>query len=260
MRRLSAILAGAVSVIAFTQIASAADLPRKAPAYAPLPPAVYNWSGLYIGGYVGWAHNKNTTTDITGEEYLGATPTPGAQLSLSDSAIFGGGTIGYNFQIGPWVLGPEFEFGVLGNDKLVVVNNDDGLYVDYGYYGVLAGRIGYAFDRTLLYAKGGFAFAKIKSAGGEFDGFGLEDDGGKWGFDGNEAGIGEKTRYGWALGAGVEHAFAFAPNWSVKLEYLYMDFGTKEYDTLQATGEPFSFKDHVHTVKLGLNYRFAFAR
>jgi outer membrane immunogenic protein len=215
--------------------------------------SAYDWSGVYVGVFGGWAHNRTTATDITGEEYGGGTA--GATLSLSDDGLIGGVTAGFNFQNGSWVFGPEVELGWASNDKTVVENGDDGLYTEYGLYGAVTGRIGYAANRTLFYGKGGLAFATIKSAGGEFDGVGNEGDNGKWGFDGNEAGFGDETRYGWTIGGGVEHAFT--DQWTIKAEYLFADFGSETYfDLLGENDEPFAFDDQLHTIKIGLNYQF----
>lgn len=205
-----------------------------------------NWSGAYIGGYVGWGHADTKATDLTGEEY----GPPGATMSLSENGVIGGLTLGYNFQRGAIVFGPEAELGFADINRL----RDDegsGLLTDYrGIAGSLALRLGYAFGPSLLYAKSGLAFAKIRSGGGEYDGPGS----GQWGFDTNEAGLGDKTRFGWMIGAGVEHMIG--ANWSIKLEYTFSDFGTKTYTDPDGTGADFKFDDRLHSAKVGLNYRF----
>jgi len=212
----------------------------------------YDWSGVYVGVFGGWAHSRTKATDITGEEYGGGTP--GAQLSMNDDGFTVGATLGYYFQNGSWVFGPEVELGWVSNDK-TFAEEDDGLFTEYGFFGAVTGRVGYAADRTLFYGKGGVAFANMKNAGGEFDGFGNEESGGKWGFDGDEAGFGDETRIGWTIGAGVEHAFA--AQWSVKAEYMFADFGSETYGNIDGDmDEPFSFDNQLHTVKIGLNYQF----
>jgi outer membrane immunogenic protein len=95
--------------------ASAADLPVKAPMIQP--PVAYNWTGFYIGGFVGGAFAAgdssandpfSTAAPFIGP-YLGALP-----ISYSlDSSVIAGGTIGFNYQMGTWVVGPEAEFGYL---------------------------------------------------------------------------------------------------------------------------------------------------
>jgi outer membrane immunogenic protein len=215
--------------------------------------SVYDWSGVYVGAFGGWGHSRTKATDVTGEEYGPA----GSKMSMSDDGFIGGATLGYNFQHGSWVFGPEVELGWISNDKVYVDPEDDdnGLFTEYGFYGAVTGRVGYAANRTLFYGKGGVAFARMKNAGGEFDGAGNEDSDGKWGFDGNEAGFGDEARIGWTVGAGVEHALT--NRWSIKAEYMFADFGSETYGHVDGDmDEPFKFENQLHTVKLGVNYKF----
>src|SRR6267154_1084520 len=108
MHRLSAALIAAVSTIALTQVASAADLPRKAPVYAP-PPPVWSWSGFYIGAHAGWGWGHDPFT----EEFSHGTAMdevefviPSVTVSNVHSHGFVGGfQAGYNQQWGNWVGG-----------------------------------------------------------------------------------------------------------------------------------------------------------
>lgn len=213
----------------------------------------FSWAGGYVGVFGGIAHSRTKVTDVTGEEF----GPPLSTLSMSDTGFVGGVTAGYNFQNGNWVWGPELEMGWASNDRTYVNPNDDeeGILTKYGLFGTATARVGYAMDRTLFYGKAGVAFARIRNAGGEYDGVGDEDSGGKWGFDGNESGFGDETRVGLTIGAGVEHALT--NQWTVKGEYMYADFGTKTYG--HANGNmslPYDFRNHLHTVKIGFNYRF----
>lgn len=234
----------------------AADLPKRSAAPAPAPVLVStpSWAGPYVGMFGGWAGIRNSTTDISGEEYGGSSE--GAKMSLHHSRFFGGATLGYNFQRGAWVFGPEFELGYLIADKTKVINGDDGLLVNYkGLYGFAGARVGYLVtDKALLFAKAGVVGTRIRSAGGEFDGVGDEDDGGYWGFDGTEAAGGAKTRLGFSVGAGVE--VSLSNQWSMKIEYNFKQFANTTYQTIASDVQPFRFSDEVHAVKVGLNYRF----
>lgn len=236
------ILAGTLLLVS-AHDASAADKHVNTPA---------NWAGPYIGAYIGWGHSSTKATDVTGEEF--GDSTPGASLSMGVDGLVGGGTIGYNFQRGSFVFGPEFDFGFATNEDVRVIHGDDGVYTDYDSFGSLALRAGYSFGRALVYVKGGVAMAKIRSGGGEFDGLGDEDSSGKWGFDGDEAGFGHKTRAGWIIGGGIEQMLA--NNWSLKAEYTYADFGSKTYTDLENDGADFKFADKMHNVRIGLNYHF----
>ena len=101
--------------IALTQMASAADLPRKAPVYTPLPPPVFSWTGFYVGGNVGWGWLRDN-----GETFCvnpaGVLNGPGcsAQTATGDQIrgdeFIGGAQAGYNWQINNWVLGVEADF------------------------------------------------------------------------------------------------------------------------------------------------------
>ena len=102
----------------------------------------------------------------------------------------------------------------------------------------LTGRAGLAFDRWLVYGKGGVAWAHEKY------------DTNFYTFPGT-ASLSE-TRIGWTVGAGVE--YAFAPNWSTKLEYNYMDFGTRNVSF--APFRTTEIDQQIHAVKLGINYKF----
>ena len=114
------------------------------------------------------------------------------------------------------------------------------------WLGTVAGRIGYAFNNVLLYAKGGFAFANedyLQSVTGTGVVIALSED---------------ETRTGWMVGAGVE--YGFTPNWSFKVEYNYMDFGADVSNlVIPGTGVIFTAADidqQLHVVKAGINYRF----
>jgi outer membrane immunogenic protein len=117
--------------------------------------------------------------------------------------------------------------------------------IKYGAYGVIAGRLGLAFDRSLLYVKGGAAFADIRNRSYEIGESGLP-------IEVDEDHRVSKTHTGWAVGAGFE--YAFAPNWSGKIEYLHMDFGSVSTRNLE--GDTIRFRNDVDTVKVGVNYRF----
>ncbi len=118
------------------------------------------------------------------------------------------------------------------------------------FLGTVTGRVGWAFDRTLLYVKGGGAVADDRYRATCEVAFG-----------GCAAGAtfsrADQSRWGWLVGAGVE--WAFAPNWSAKLEYNYMDFGRENVNFSGAfAGSTFTDRidQQVHVVKAGINYRF----
>ena len=264
--------------------ALAADLPRKAPAYAPPPPpAAYNWTGCYLGGYVGGAFQSNNGAEFTdlgnttrhsfsgGVSASNIVPSHSWSVGDSDASFIGGGTFGCNWQpVGsPFVLGLEGEFGYLrlsGEtfDPNTLAGTQTTLDVlgsaKVGdWYGMVTGRLGYAFDRVLLYVKGGAAFVRTEaSVLDQCTATGC----GNWLISTSHS----ETVTTWTVGGGVE--WAFAPNWSVKGEYMFIglnnhDFQTSGFATTSSgavvSGGPFVFNhsfDGIHTAKIGLNYKF----
>jgi outer membrane immunogenic protein len=226
--------------------AGAADLPR-APAYrAPEP--VWTWTGFYIGAHAGagWG---------TKHWYAAQPPFQGIdQGSHHVRGLLGGGQIGYNLQTGNWVFGIEVDASAAdlngsGADnffKLVgplnVVSIIDRSHVDA--VGTVAGRFGYAVDRVLGYVKGGGAWARDKYSVSTI----LTPD--------TPFATASETRWGWMGGIGLE--YAFAPSWSVKFEYDYLDLGKKQSTLTGPNFVPFTedIKQTMSLFKFGINYRF----
>jgi len=211
----------------------------KAP--VAVSPAAYNWSGAYIGGHCGGAWGN---TKVTGD--VGAFDEDDLELyKLRPSGFVCGGQFGYNVQNGGWLWGIESDIGYLGLKKSItqIASPDNFVEVKYGAYGTATARLGLVFDRTLLYAKGGAAFARIRNIASDLDGGAIDD---------TDFTVLNKTHVGWAAGAGIE--YGLSPNWSVKFEYLYMDFG-KDTTTNQ-DGDFFTHRNAVHTAKVGLNWHF----
>jgi outer membrane immunogenic protein len=246
MNRLSTALIAAATAIALTQMASAADLPRKAPAYAPPPPpALHNWTGFYIGGHLGAARSKLKTGALVSEA-----GEPDEITTDNNNGYIAGGQLGFNWQFGQWlVLGLEGDLGYLGLENRapfpVGGTPEDEFRTKFGLYGTATGRLGLSFDRLLVYGKGGFVFAKVDHSATDFE-------------DPEESVSFDKTRTGWTAGGGLE--YAFTPNWSAKIEYLYMDFGDLTRPNPGDASESILFDNRVQTVKLGINYKFDWGR
>jgi outer membrane immunogenic protein len=228
------LLAVTLASVAALASANAADLAVKAPVYKA-PPAYYpSWAGLYIGGHVGGAWSSLDVNAFDEDRNT---------FKNNTSGVFGGGTIGYNFQTGNWVYGAEVDLGAMGLshstanpvDSTIISKTSSSFYAD------ATARLGYAFDKTLIYAKGGYAF---------YDGpISITD-------TGNPATSSATGISGWTVGGGVE--YKIAPAWSVKAEYQYFDFGNSGLGIVDSP----AFTDHfdnkltVHTVKGGVNYHF----
>jgi outer membrane immunogenic protein len=255
MTKLNKVLLCTTSMIvaAATQ-AAAADLAYKARPAAVAPVAVYNWNGFYVGGHIGggWGQIDNTSA----APGSGAFPT-GTPFARNDTSGFLGGVQGgFNWQVTNLVLGIEGEYtwtDVKGTatsqstePRFLAVTSTSTTKTDD--IAMVTGRIGYAANDWLLYAKGGWAWAEGGSNGVVKNG------------DVTTSLTSSSTsRDGWVVGAGVE--WGFAPNWSAKLEYNHIDFGSTQLEIVHIPA-PNSFTDSsskIDIVKAGVNYRFNWA-
>jgi outer membrane immunogenic protein len=218
-------------------IASAADLPARMPAKAPVvvaPP--FTWTGFYVGGNLGavWARSEFRETD------------PGP-LGFADTStyvgVIGGVQAGYNWQISNIVLGAEADFDASSATKSVVLLPQGGVETHdmrLSWLATARGRGGLAFDRFLPYVTGGVAFAHLRN---EFTDTGLI-----------SQTIGRNgTATGWTVGGGVE--YAFDRRWSAKAEYLYAKFPDVNVTTVSGP-YTFNFRDSLSIARVGVNYRF----
>jgi len=244
------ILFGTIGIVALglSAPASAADLAArpytKAPIAAPAP--IYTWTGFYLGiqGGGGWGRSNET--------YFFAPNTPafaGTQ-NYDTSGGFVGGVAGYNWQMRAFVVGLEGDYhwaDINGRSSVINVgppNLGDTFATKLRGFGDIKGRVGYAWGPALWFVSGGAAVGDIQHRydaalnGGAANTFVQND----W-------------RWGWTLGTGVE--YMFAPNWSAKVEYNYIDLGksTIQYAAVPATNRS-EWNDTIHTIKAGVNYHF----
>jgi outer membrane immunogenic protein len=273
-------LALTVSIIAFSSAgAFAADLPAKV--YTKAPPIVepvYDWTGFYIGGNVGYSWGRSSDTSSL---------TNGAGTFLFTSAnktnldgVVGGGQIGYNWQIQNWVWGFEADIQgtgekgsraftcpagictpstILGGPLALVVLVPGAavplsLEQKIDWFGTVRGRVGVlATPKVLLYATGGLAYGEVKSSetvAALLTGFSSS-----------------TTNVGYTVGAGVEGVIG--GNWTAKLEYLYVDLGRVSgafATTIPAFGSGtaasgtltsyYSSRVTDNVLRVGVNYKF----
>ncbi|MET0968026.1 MAG: outer membrane beta-barrel protein [Tardiphaga sp.] len=258
-------LLGTAALLALAAPAAAADMaPRTYAKAAPMVSPLYNWSGFYAGIHAGYTFGDRTGVDTTGQAPInvlnvlgGARP---ASVGLDRDGFIGGGQIGYNWQASsPWVWGLEADISYvdINSSRNVVttplsgigaLNNAFGTSMDY--FGTVRGRVGYAWDRTMVYATGGFAYGQVENAAA-FGG-----PAGQLQFVGSN----RDTKTGYTVGGGVEHAWT--GNWTVKAEYLYYDLGdtTVGVNVIPGsggggTGYNSSFSNDGHIVRAGLNYK-----
>jgi len=217
MRNISrSLLASTALCATLASAALAADLPsRKAPPpVVPIVvPPVFTWTGFYLGANIGGIWTRDRVRDLYPNDY-GAIP--GNANTLNLSGVVGGVQAGYNYQFSNSniVVGLEAEFeGASANGKFsyagfrapppLAVHS-----ANMPYFGDLRARVGVAFDRWLPFVTGGVVFASLKNS--------LVDS--TFPFSLNRGG----SATGWALGGGVEYALDM--HWSVKAEYLFMQF------------------------------------
>jgi outer membrane immunogenic protein len=240
------ILLASVGAIAIAGSAFAADLPYRGPppVYLP-PPPIFTWSGLYVGGQIGyaWGTHRVDVDDPTGTIF--------DSVSSSPNGVIGGAHIGYNLQIGQWVAGLEGTVdGTSASGNAFVPNNGITVTTRSTVQGSIRARAGIAFDRVLIYATGGVAFADITNLYNDTTGFTTT-------IPGTSESI-SQTRAGWTVGGGLE--YALTNNWSVRAEYRYSDFG--HFANFPFTGfppaGPLSVSGHLteNQVQAGFSYKF----
>ncbi len=237
MRR---IVTTVLSLLAPTAAALAADLQWPQPAPIQAPP---NWTGFYAGLNAGAAFGASRTAfSIAGFE------PPSFDTSLSGA--IGGAETGYDWQTGGLVLGLAADLeasGLQGRRTAPCIPPLCGAFAasytqTVPWFGTVRPRIGYALGNWLLYATGGYAFARLDTdASAAFGPFYAVDNRGE-------------MRDGWTLGGGAE--IEFAPHWSAKIEYLYLDLGSST--TTFLASPPISSASHLDfsLIRAGLDYRF----
>jgi outer membrane immunogenic protein len=187
--------------------AYAGDLPQRNYNNPQVYRNLFNWTGFYAGVHAGWGWGDSTGGDLSGYAL-------GAQ-------------VGYNYQmVSGLTFGVETDISITGIDGLAA-----GGVFTADYIGTLRGRLGYAFDRVLIYATGGLAYA-----GGDLRVAGLS---------------GDQDHFGYAIGLGIEGMIT--SNVSARLEYLYTDFGSRTYQTV---GGPVGVGFSSSLLRAGVNYRF----
>jgi outer membrane immunogenic protein len=206
------ILMASVGVIALAGMAVAADLPSRAPPPVYLPPVpIFTWTGIYVGGQIGyaWGHQStyfnDTLPPILANSGVGS-------FGFNQSGVIGGAHVGYNLQFNQFVIGLEGDVdGSSLRNSTTVLTPFFGVPATFtsraDVQGSIRGRLGYAWDRLLVYGTGGAAFGGFNTSIST-----------PFGFDSFST-----TRVGWTAGGGLE--YAITNNWSIRGEYRYTDFG-----------------------------------
>lgn len=274
----SSLALGAIAIMAGA--ASAADLPSRKSAPPLFASPAFSWTGFYIGANAGIGFGSNNgnanSVFLPANSVIGSLGTSGTLSTgrggSDDNVFVGGGQLGYNYQLTPGrglVVGIEADLqyvnmrgrngafapgsytfvpttalsnGLAFAPPAATVLTNDGGGMDY--LGTLRGRVGYAFDNVLVYATGGLAYA---------------------GGSGSRGGGDSDGKIGYAAGGGVE--YAFTPNWSAKIEGLYVsiDRGNNRgggavfnaaTNTVVLAGGRSNDRQEIGLVRAGVNYRF----
>jgi outer membrane immunogenic protein len=254
MKRLGLGIAGlGLVALAFAAPALAADLP-VAPAYYPPkgfpPPAIYNWTGVYIGGNVG--------ADLLADRSTQAGPSAVSLTGTANSSpvgIIGGGEVGANYQFSTWVVGVEATFSGTNTSGSGHVTNTAAPPTTNSFtsapqwLATATGRFGFADNDWLFYGKFGAAIMHtgytetILGPGGAAAGSSALND----------------NRTGYVAGAGIE--YALTENVSARAEYDFFGFGSKSYNFStpgNASIVPASIRSSLNELTFGVNYRFTF--
>src|ERR1043165_6809720 len=236
MKRTAAATVGLLALLAGPAIA--ADLPMKAPVAAAVAAPAWNWTGFYIGAHGGgtWGRAEITHSAIpalAGEAFPedAAAVTAASSPLLNPNGYVAGGHAGFNYQTRSFVWGIEGDFsyfrlrassagtfpfpstlagGIIGPPTLTFNTSTE---ISTDWLLTVRPRLGFAAGNALFYTTGGLAVTneKVNQVTGVLNGATFT------------SSISE-TRLGWTVGGGIE--YMLSPNWTIRAEYLHLDFGT----------------------------------
>ena len=251
MKKIAFTFSTAFAALALATAAQAADMTA---------PATYDWTGFYLGANDGISWNNSgvdNNFDVNGDGINDLNN----KIEGDQTAFTAGGIVGYNYQIDQIVLGVEADFNYLGfsdsNSRSVDIIGLDGIDTITGkssfeadWFGTIRGRLGYAIDNVLIYGTGGLAYGHM-SADGKVTASLAGDTVGTW------KGSTDSTNWGWTVGGGMEYGI---DNWSLGLEYLYVDLGSGEWNGNNVLFDGSRLKGDADyafsTVRATVKYRF----
>ena len=230
---------------------------------ADVTPAGYDWTGFYLGANAGIAWNNSS---VDNDFYIEGDRANKLENKIDgdQTAFTAGGLLGYNYQIDQIVLGVEADINYLGfsdSNKRTFLGSGtiDGNPVDTitgksnfeaDWFGTIRGRLGYAFDNVLIYGTGGLAYGHM-SADGKVTASNLGTTVGTF------KGSTDSTNWGWTVGGGAEYGI---DQWSLGVEYLYVDLGDAQWNGNNALFDASTLKGSADyafsTVRATVKYRF----
>ncbi len=230
-----------------------------------------DWRGVYVGGFAGAAWmDRQSATELTGEWNNTANPVnqldrdallPLLNSGMTSTSAIGGAAVGYNWQVHSFLVGVEADYSALdGKNSTTSTITAFNPYrveasTDIDWVATLRGRLGVAFDRSLVYVTGGLAFGE-RSFNQSIV---------QLNFPYIQTGASSSTQAGWVLGAGLEHALDDA--WSFRLQYQHVDLGSESDGSAGVCPSPSVAACAAYTgshkvdfaldsVTAGINYRF----
>jgi outer membrane immunogenic protein len=253
MKRSLTLGIGVLALVGSTFATSAADLGARPIGKAPVvaPPVPFSWTGCYIGGNIG---GKKGSLDA---EATVLAPVPVTLIFTgedSETGFIGGGQVGCQWQSGAFVFGFEGDFDATNLERTFVVPAGlvvppfvagDAFTLSNDWQASIRGRLGWAFDRVLVYATGGVAWANFEATAA---------------LVGLPVVSADKTLTGWTVGGGFE--WGFTPNWSLGVEYRFSQFDGDNFGlgTVTVAGATFPFTVNseleTHEITARVNYRF----
>jgi outer membrane immunogenic protein len=248
MKRLAfavALTVGAASTALAADLPPPAPMPRAPATYVPAVP-YYNWSGFYIGGNLGAGWNSNgSVSDTFGSTFS----------TNSNTQFLGGGQVGVNYEFwGGVVVGAEAMFDWLPNTTNTISVTGAGpaagstasATLNNRWLTTATGKLGYAWDRVLLYGKGGGAWVGTQSPS-------ITVGGTPTSFTGTSS-----NNFGWTAGLGVE--WAFWGNFSARAEWDYIRLQNQNFTvgpgTAFATDVISTNNRSINMFTAGVNYKF----
>jgi len=262
LKKLSLALAASV---ALGGTALAADLPRRT--VAPVAPVmavpVFTWTGFYVGVHAGYGYADNNISTVGNAANTIANVANLARppsLSVDNDGFIGGVQAGYNLQFGALVVGVEADISLSDMSSGVsyaspftfgaaLAGTRSEFTQEMDYFGTVRARVGFAFDRAMIYATGGLAYGEVSANANFFNSAGFLQ------FTGSSS----EVEVGYTLGAGLE--YAFTNNITLKAEYLYFDLGDRNVvvnaTPLGLNSYTSNFETNGHIVRAGLNFKFS---
>lgn len=280
------------ALLATASAAYAADLPRRAAPVIVAPVPTFSWTGFYAGLNAGYAWSNDTIRNTSADNNVGLdryiAQSGFARVRPDSNGFVGGGQVGYNHQFSPgnsFVVGVEADAqyaDLQKRKKLISHSSGSGTLGSFsetdayqvrnsiGFLGTVRGRLGYAFDRVLVYGTGGLAYGQVKfdQSYAESVTFTPNQGAAPSTYLNQTTGRSDRTQTGYVFGGGVEYAlptdsflnFVRANAVTVRAEYLRYDLGKRTVVSYNTEDRTPTFKSKVETegniIRAAVNYKF----